>query len=255
MNEIKLSIIIPFYNAEKYIAECLQSIYNQDIPETDYEVICVNDGSFDDSRANVLEFQYAHKNLILLDHKINKLLPSAKNTGLRAAHGKYVWFIDSDDFIKNNVFGKLLEIAEKNELEIMEFNSQHYIDGKLRDNYYYSDTDSGVITGFDCLNFKEVSTYTWSKIFLKEFLLRNSLFFVEDIVYNFDDQVHSLASLLAVKRYKFISEKIYFYRIHSNSIMAKFKFIVSGQKWAAIVCYICICMNLLDKHSEKDFFE
>jgi glycosyltransferase involved in cell wall biosynthesis len=104
----KLSIIIPFFNVEKYIAECLESVYNQDIPEEEYEVICVNDCSPDHSRDIVLQYQQKHPNLILIEHEENKMLGAARNTGLRAARGEYVWFIDSDDYIEKNILGKLL---------------------------------------------------------------------------------------------------------------------------------------------------
>ena len=74
---IRLSIIIPFYNVEKYIAECLDSVYNQDIPEEEYEVICVNDASPDNSRDIVLEYQKKHSNLILVEHEARTLRNSA----------------------------------------------------------------------------------------------------------------------------------------------------------------------------------
>ena len=93
---MKLSIIIPFYKVERYIAECLDSVFAQDIPESEYEVICVNDCSPDGSRAIVLEYQKKHKNLVIIEHEKNMMLGAARNTGLRAAKGDFVWFIDSE---------------------------------------------------------------------------------------------------------------------------------------------------------------
>lgn len=95
----KLSIIIPFYNVKQYIAQCLDSVYRQDIPEEEYEVICVNDASPDHSRDIVLEYQKRHKNLVLIEHEHNKKLGAARNTGRSIARGKYIWNVDSDDYI------------------------------------------------------------------------------------------------------------------------------------------------------------
>jgi len=107
---------------EKYIAECLDSVYNQDIPETEYEVICVNDCSPDNSRAIVLEYQKKHSNLRLIEHETNKMLGGARNTGLRAAQGEYIWFVDSDDFVGENIISCLLKYSNDNKLDILNFN-------------------------------------------------------------------------------------------------------------------------------------
>jgi glycosyltransferase involved in cell wall biosynthesis len=249
MEQLKLSIIIPVYNVEKYIGECLQSVYNQDISEEEFEVICVNDCSPDGSRDIVLEFQKRHSNLVLLQHKKRKLPGGARNSGLKMARGKYVYFIDSDDFIKENVFGKLLDIAETNKLEILEFNSQEYREGQLTDRYYLLSNSTDVITGMDYLNFEKISIQTWSKFFLKDFLIKNNLYFYESVIC--EDQIHSIASLLLATRYKFISEKIYFYRIHNNSIMSGPT--VAGARKADVIYFCCGCMDLLDKHSDQAF--
>ena len=115
---VRLSIVVPFYGVERYIRQCLQSLYLQDVPESEYEVICVNDCSPDNCERIVLEFQQEHKNLVLLHHEVNKKLGAARNTGLKAALGKYVWFVDSDDYIKENCFGEILKSCEENNLQI-----------------------------------------------------------------------------------------------------------------------------------------
>ena len=84
----RLSIIMPFYGVERYIRQCLESVYQQDIPESEFEVICVNDCTPDHSEEIVLEFQQRHNNLVLIRHEVNKKLGAARNTGLKAASGK-----------------------------------------------------------------------------------------------------------------------------------------------------------------------
>ena len=117
----RLSIVIPFYNVEKHIAECLDSVYNQDIPEDEYEVICVNDASPDHSRDIVLEYRKKHSNLILIEHEVNKKLGAARNTGRRVARGKYLWNVDSDDMIAPNCMKEMLETCEENDLDLLLF--------------------------------------------------------------------------------------------------------------------------------------
>ena len=104
---VKLSFIIPIYNAERYLAECLDSIYATSVDKSVFEVICVNDCSPDCSREVVMEYQKAHKNLVLIDHSENKKAGGARNTGLLAAKGEYVWFVDADDRIRENCLKSL----------------------------------------------------------------------------------------------------------------------------------------------------
>ena len=119
---IKLSYILPIYNVERYLIDCLDSIYAQNIPEESFEVICVNDCSPDCSRDVILEYQKAHKNLVLIDHTENKKAGGARNTGLLAAKGEYVWFVDADDTIAPNALKTILETCETNNLDVLCFN-------------------------------------------------------------------------------------------------------------------------------------
>ena len=96
-----LSIIVPIYNVEPFIAQCLNSIYNQQFPEEEFEVIAVNDGTPDASMDIVSRFAKQHKNLLIVNQK-NQGLSVARNTGLAHAKGKYIWFVDSDDWLTKN---------------------------------------------------------------------------------------------------------------------------------------------------------
>lgn len=90
---IRLSIIIPFYNVEKYIAQCLDGVFSQDIPDEEYEVKCMNDGSPDGSRDIVCSYLPHHPNLRLIDHPRNMKLGAARNTGRKVARGNYIWHV------------------------------------------------------------------------------------------------------------------------------------------------------------------
>lgn len=105
---MKLSIIIPVYNVEKYVEKCIRSCENQDIPKEDYEVIVVNDGSPDGSLAIVERVAKEYPNIKVISQE-NQGLSGARNTGLAAAQGEYVWFVDSDDWIEENCLMRLTE--------------------------------------------------------------------------------------------------------------------------------------------------
>lgn len=114
MSNVKLSIIIPVYNVEKYIGECLDSCVNQDLDNKDYEIICINDGSIDSSE-DILKRYSEHFSNVFYYNKENGGVAEARNLGLNKALGTYIWFVDSDDFIQENVLKKFIEVIEKND--------------------------------------------------------------------------------------------------------------------------------------------
>lgn len=117
---LSLSIIIPVYNVEDYLQRCVESVENQDIPQYNYEVILVNDGSTDSSAeiCSVLVEKYANVRLVT---KENGGLSSARNAGLDVAVGEYVMFVDSDDYIYPNVLKYLLGCCKANDLDVCHF--------------------------------------------------------------------------------------------------------------------------------------
>lgn len=119
---MKLSFILPCYNVSRYIEECLDSLYNQELSEDDFEVICVNDCSTDDTRNKIVAFAQQHSNLRLIDHKTNQTAGGARNTGIENARGEYVWFVDPDDVVKPACSNKLYNVAKQNKADILMFN-------------------------------------------------------------------------------------------------------------------------------------
>jgi glycosyltransferase involved in cell wall biosynthesis len=119
----RLSFILPCYNVERYIADCLNSIYAQGLLESEFEVICVNDCSTDGTRNIILEYSKVHDNLFLIDHTRNLTAGGARNTGIDNAKGEYIWFVDPDDMVKANMAEPLYEKASTNNLDILFFNN------------------------------------------------------------------------------------------------------------------------------------
>lgn len=125
-----LSIIVPVYNTEKYLETCLESLLNQDIEKSMYEVICVNDGSTDGSLAILQEYAKQYDNIILID-KENEGVSIARNVGMEKAQGDYVWFIDADDWVARQCFGVINQEIEKYDPSVVQI-SFDWIRAKCR---------------------------------------------------------------------------------------------------------------------------
>lgn len=122
---INLSIIVPVYNVSKYLSKCLDSLLHQDLEENEYEIIVIDDGSTDDSGRIADEYAIKYADLIKVIHQENKGLSGARNTGIRSANGKYIQFVDSDDYLEPNVLRKLVNKMERDKLDILRFNYQN----------------------------------------------------------------------------------------------------------------------------------
>ncbi|MDR3704387.1 MAG: glycosyltransferase [Paludibacteraceae bacterium] len=220
-----LSIILPCYNVEEYIAECLDSLYNQDISETEYEIICVNDCSPDGTRKVISNYQKSHQNLILIDHEKNLKQGGARNTGLKKAIGEYIWFVDPDDYIKPNVLKQLLDHCRINQLDILQFNYEKVTTTGLFVSKQKNVSNSIVLTGIDlvlALGDDFLYNYTLSvcsRIVSLKFLKEKKIVFIENTI--FEDLEFSLRALLFSKRIQCVEESFYCYRFNSTSTTNK----------------------------------
>lgn len=188
---MKLSIIVPIYNVEPYIEECIRSLYCQDIPMTDYEVICIDDCSPDKSASIIEELQKEYSTLHLIRHERNKKLGGARNTGIRAAKGKYLLFVDSDDMLKPNCLKQLIDEIDSQQDDYIHFNLvQLYSEGHYGKEPHF-DIDSQQRTGVDMffsnqLDWREQIS-ACRKMYRIDFLRSNDLYFAEDTMYEDND--------------------------------------------------------------------
>ena len=240
---IRLSVIVPFYNVEKYIEQCIHSLYDQDIPQEEYEVICVDDCSPDGSRAIVERLQKEYKTLRLICHERNKKLGGARNTGLKEAKGRYVWFVDSDDYVMPNCISKLLREAEAEDAEMLLFDYATVTNGKSQQ-VVYPKIEDRIVTGAGLLKQVQERWYVcvptaWNKLYKREFLMQNGLLFTEDVMY--EDTDLSLKMLAYLKRIKYVNMAAYNYRQNAQSITnvrptpEKMAFTIMQQHRCAIV--------------------
>ena len=210
---MKFSIVIPVYNVEKYLEQCLNSVLNQTF--ADYEVICVNDGSTDGS-LDILR-KYAPK--ITIINQENGGLSDARNAGIQAAKGDYIFLLDSDDWIAENA----LEILSENTSgqDFIVFNGERFFeDGKTEK------PDDGIsesqLTGWEYYNKYALQSRKFHfvcvvlRVYRREFLIENSLFFKKNIYH--EDNLFTPICCYHAKNVKIIPDILYFYRIREGSI-------------------------------------
>ena len=215
---LRLSFIVPFYNVEPYIEECIRSLYNQDIPQEEYEVICVDDCSPDGSRAIVERLQKEYSTLKLLVHTQNKRQGGARNTGLREAQGKYIWFVDSDDYIKPNCIKGMMKLAEKENLDILKFYFDKNEGTKAEGLQESIIVTTGAQLIFDILIDKPLLVRCCSacqQLIRKDYVREHSISFAEGVQYEDDDYAYQLYAY--AKRTFLIASSPYIVRQTQNS--------------------------------------
>lgn len=180
---MKLSVIVPMFNVERYIGRCLDSILEQNISCDDYEIIVVNDGCIDHSVKIVKEYQSKYKNIILIN-KVNGGLSSARNMGLLNCKGKYIWMVDSDDSIKKNCLKDLLEYAFINDLDFISFpmNDIFNNEKKILSNNKNKPNDI-IVTNLEYIQRYKVEYSACCFLVKNEIISHNGLRFIEGILH------------------------------------------------------------------------
>ncbi|MCF2673719.1 glycosyltransferase [Fusobacterium varium] len=251
---MELSIIVPIYNVEDYLEECLKSLYN--IKNIKLEIILVNDGSKDNSFKIMEKFKEIYPEKTVLINKENGGLSSARNAGMKAAVGEYISFIDSDDFIDVDEFEKFFKEGQKNKLDVMVGNMRYYTPEKTGDSLFRSDIvkNSGIVNGIDFFwnLFQKPKCFreeVVDDIYKREFLVKNNIWFNENIVH--EDSEFTPLVYLKAEKVKYIDRAFYFYRQRTGSIMNKVseKSIVSLES----ICekFFIECKNLDSKKGKE----
>ena len=218
---LRLSFIVPFYNVEPYIEECIRSLYAQDIPWDEYEVICVDDCSPDGSRAIVERLQREYPTLQLLTTPENLRQGGARNMALDVARGRYVFFVDSDDYIKPNCLAALLKQAENENLDILDFDFESDAIGESNGMYKNPVSYSmGVCTGDDYvfdsrIHWANKCSSVCAMLIRRDFIETHNLRFVEKK--QFEDTDFSMKMFSSAKRVMHIGDRLYLYRHHTSS--------------------------------------
>lgn len=213
-NNILISFIVPVYNTEKFLSRCLESVYSQGFEEEEFEVIVVNDGSTDNSQTVIDAYFKNKKNLISIIQN-NRGLSAARNIGVERARGKYITFIDSDDFFEPKAFVKIVSIAEREQSELCFFHMKFTPGSDKIINPQPFDYNKNYSGEYALLNGMNVSS-ACANIYNREFLLKIGIRFTEGIYHEDIDFNYRLYPF--VNRLSFTNVMAYNYFINTNSI-------------------------------------
>ena len=207
---MKISVIIPVYNSSTNLRKCLDSVVNQTLK--DIEIIVINDGSTDDSKNIIEEYTVKYKNIIFIDQE-NKGIGKTRNIGIKKATGEYITFVDSDDYIKENMLEEYYKYAKKHNFDlgigsyIKKINNKEII---FENNKFKT---GNVKTTPQILYLIEYGP--WAKLYKREMLINNNIYFDEKRKY--EDMPFVSKALLKSKLIGQITEPYYYYIIHNNS--------------------------------------
>ncbi|MCI1645911.1 MAG: glycosyltransferase [Olsenella sp.] len=217
----RISVLVPVYNVEGYLDACLGSLEDQSL--TDIDIICVNDGSTDGSRAVLSQWEQRDPRVRVID-KPNGGLSSARNAGIDAATTEYVCFLDSDDRFHPNACAEMVRLLDKTGADVLTFGATLY-PLETQDNWleHVLSPRDVVFDGYDTrLMFREPSRpFSWRTACRREFLLEKGIRFDEGVRFG-EDQLFDFAIYPRASRTALSSEKLYEYRVaREGSLMAR----------------------------------
>ncbi len=222
---MKLSIIVPVYNVADYLPKCLDSLLAQDLLQNDYEIIVVNDGSTDNSGDIAQQYADKYANITLINQS-NQGLSGARNTGIKHANGEYIQFVDSDDYLEENVLGGLMKQVVKDNLDVLRFKYQNVrINNESKeyeifkpyksDSFLFDDYSSSATDGTSFLN-ERFGTACYAVMFIiRKTILDNCIF--KHGIY-FEDTEWTPRMILNSKRIASTNTVVYNYLIREGSI-------------------------------------
>lgn len=253
---IKVSIIVPVYNVEKYLETCLNTLVNQTLK--DIEIIVINDGSTDNSQRIIDQYSKNFPNLIRAFNKPNSGVSDTRNFGIEQAKGEYIGFVDSDDYVETNMFELLYNEAKKSNSDIVvchfnKISNKGKIDRVTLNNSY--------MFGKSIKECKEIlfsgKPFLWNKIFKRNLFIDSNIRFPIGQIYEDDAIIYNLVYL--AKKVSLVNEALYYYRSDRkgtitntcdikifdifkscNNIISFFKINNSFETYLDEIEYICI---------------
>lgn len=212
---VKISILVPIYNVEKYLRQCLDSLVNQTLK--DIEIICLNDGSTDSSPDIIKEYAKNDSRIIIVNKK-NSGYGDSMNKGLKKASGEYIGIVESDDFIELNAFERLYDLAKKFGADVARSNYFHFKDGN-NTKYSYVDThDIGrlVDPASRTWIFYQAPAI-WSAIYKRSFIEEHKIDFLPTPGASYQDTGFNFKVWASTHKAVFTDEAFLHYRLDNES--------------------------------------
>lgn len=210
---IKISFIIPVYNTEKYLRQCIDSILEQNMQEM--EIICIDDGSVDDSVSILSQYEKKDSRIKLFRQE-HKGVSCARNLGIREAKGNYLMFVDSDDYLLPRSLKQVYEIAEKKQADILAFSGKTekfcYLLPWIIDCFSTRNKEYFSFEGKLFLKEHGAQPVIWNKLFRRELLVKNDISFCEELSIG-EDQLFDFLVFPVAKKICFSRRKLYCYRV------------------------------------------
>lgn len=248
---VEISVIIPVYNVEDYLKECLDSLCNQTFE--DIEVICVDDGSTDNSLNILKEYENTDSRVKIITQK-NSGASAARNNALNHVHGKYVYFIDSDDYLEPDALEIMHNLAEDRNLDLLIFKLVNFDDETGERDYDYSNMPFLLNIGREVFSYEDfkddllnVEVSPCTKFFKRDLIGDNR--FVEGLI--FEDNVFYIDYILDAERISFLDECLYNRRVRKHSVITR----ASKNYTDLIAIYDIIYQKFKDKGLYEEFRE
>lgn len=242
-NKYNISIIIPCYNAEKYVAETLESVWKQDFDN--YEVICINDGSTDHTLDILKEAEKNHPSLTVISQE-NHGIGATRNMGIEHAQGKYLLYLDSDDLLMPNTLTTVFKTMQNNELDLLYFSAETFYDNDdleekyavFNSMYHHTADETHVYSGEEIfIKFRNDGDYVVNpclQMINRDFLLDSKVLF--PLLRAHEDNLYTFQTMLHANRVMCLNQCLYRRRVHSDSIMT------SDNKLQRMNAY-CYCLQ------------
>ena len=197
-----LSIIIPVHNSVKYLARCLDSIWSQHLPAGDFEVICVDDCSTDDSVEWISTRLIRYHGLRLVKNETNIRAGGSRNVGVKNADGEYILFIDSDDYFHPGALSFAYQYQKEHRLDILMLDSSREIQGRPNSNMIHNFRNQDVMTGRAFMLCNSLPHAPWKYVFRKSIMIDNNVWFEENVNCEDVDWTHKLAFYAQTMQYQ-----------------------------------------------------
>lgn len=259
-SSIKVSVIIPIYNVEKYLEECLISALKQTLKNI--EIICVNDGTKDNSM-KIVEKYSNQDNRIVIINKENGGLSSARNAGIEKAVGEYLYFLDSDDYILEETLETLYNEAKENDLDNIYFDAKaffdsdeiqqsqaHYIEYYKRKREYNNILD-GKQMFIEMEKERDFRPSACLQLPRRSLVLDNNIKFYKGIVH--EDNLFSLQCITLASKVKYIAKEFYLRRVREESIMTNIQGF--NNSWGYFICELEYLNFIKDKSFSLEFYD
>lgn len=238
-----VSVIVPVYNTERYLRRCLDSIVNQTLKEL--EIILVDDGSTDNSNRIMKEYELKYPDRVQVYTKDNGGQGSARNLGIQKSKGKYIGFVDSDDYVDTRMFETMYQAAEQDQCDLVECH-YHYLceEGKKTKEYR---TRGDIRQYRDQKDmFINPQASPCNKLFRREILMHAEVDFPEGIIY--EDTSFFIKTIPFIQKERYVNERFYYYFLRGNSTM-------NANRSRKVGHIFPVLDNILDFYKDYGFYD